>query len=416
MRQTILCIAASLLLLGATTGALALNALTDDQMTRVSGAAGITIAGPVDMLLTATSGTLDLSPGNDHTTRYLAITDGSDAGTAAISQDINVSAMKLVMNVVGDVDPGAATRTALKLDVYDWSGDVTVSMDRIESRRSGYANALLFGQTIGPASFLPNGANPSMSLTMAPKGSTGIAGELGMKLYIGYLDFAGPSNVINNGTVHGHELVFCENFPDKATKDAYDDGVAWDYDNWAASGQWLMGELVDGSDADTVAKPVSLDVFTTGGNTYVVLRVQGHYTRTVAYPDSRLSNMGSNMGNSSTQSGGINGTTGEWNKTKNYVLGEVRLKEVVGVMRNTTNTGWLAQRSIGGLALEDLSMEYTKMIISAAGTEPYFVQRQFSGGTMPTTANLGNTTELPGTVTRWDTAGGTRTVTWSTTY
>lgn len=437
MKQRTLFVALILLLCSGT-GALALNALTDDQLTRISGTAGITIA-VNDMLLRmeATNATLNLNPDRPITTTGhflnieddpttgaaapypstdadpIAITIGSNTveGTALHEWAPAVIDMKLNLDVATD-----ATRTYANLALYNWDGNLYLKADRLELNDSAHTNNFVFGLNVGDIDFAANGANPSMYMTIAAHDTStnkkGISGELGMKLLVGEVGFTGinrttPANPAT-GIAHGIGLLFCQNFSDNATATAF--GANWSTTYWlanTASGMWTMGNLDE--------KPLTMDVVTYGTDYYMLLTIQGHFTKRFNYYDIGSTNMGTTTvwawdgnGDGDTLDAGeihISDPTTAANdayNTRKHVLGEVRLDYIEGRVDGVT-------RNIGGLSLEDLSMERTLMVLTPDGNpytgHPFHTNALNPGGNeteLPTAAGVLGTGGIDTTLTNWN--------------
>ena len=413
-KQPIIMFIVLALLLCRGNSALSFTALTDDEMTRVSGHAGINlVADSLKLRMEADSATLKLNPDrpNNH---YLKIADGSDGDTVAMTigsgtadasaahswQPATIST-HMSLNVGDD-----GARTALNLAVYDWDGDLFLKADQLELNRTGHTN-LLFGLNVGAINFADDGANPSMYMKIASHdtaGAVGISGEMGMKLLIDEIGFTG----INSDTARGVGLLFCEDFNDNAS--ATHLTADWTTDYWlanSASGMWTMGNLD--------YKPLTLDVATYNNNNYIIMTVQGGFTKRHTYPDMGSSNMGSNtvwVYDGTVYNANPNDAAYDTQNTWNSDLGEVRLDYVEA---RTTNTGGgTSIKNIGGLSLEDLAMERTYIVMTPDG-DPY------SGHIYSTNALNpgGNETELPGSYTDYfyDTDGdGVVPVTWNSTF
>ncbi|MFW5988781.1 MAG: hypothetical protein ACOCPQ_00970, partial [Desulfosudaceae bacterium] len=99
----------------------------------------------------------------------------------------------------------------------------------------------------------------------------------------------------------------------------------------------------DGYDVDNNGNP----------DTYLVTYVHGHYSRTVYYPDSGESGMGTSSGAVSSQP-----------TKRDYILGEVRIGQTGEATADKDGDGIDdSVDHVGAWALNDLSMTYTKMVI-----------------------------------------------------
>ncbi|MFZ5563897.1 MAG: hypothetical protein ACOZBW_07570 [Thermodesulfobacteriota bacterium] len=405
------------LLLCFVNGALALNILTDDQMTRISGSEGITIAADdLKLLIAADNATLNLNPdrpltgSGTGTGHFLNIEDGADAGSVAVSIGSATAGQAATIDMRLDLDVADdGTRTFANLALYNWNGDLYLKADRLEANNATHSNNFLFGLSVGEINFAADGTNPSMYMRLAahdPSGS-GISGELGMKLLIDEISFTG----INNGTAHGVGLLFCQEFNDNAS--ATHLGPFWNTSYWlanTASGMWTMGNLD--------YKPLTLDVATYSGNQYIIMTIQGHFTKRHTYPDMGSSNMGSttvwiyngtryitNPNNATWNDGGTIRDVNAAN-TWNSDLGEVRLDFVEAYTNGSI-------KNIGGLSLEDLAMERTYMVITPDG-DPYQGHPFTTNALNP----AGNETELPPQYRDYfnPNGNGIVPVTWNTTF
>ncbi|WP_041280556.1 hypothetical protein [Desulfosudis oleivorans] len=372
-------------------GALALNILTDNEMTRISGHAGINIvADDLKLRMEGGTTTLNLNPDRSggHYLRIVddgnsvlvtgayrdsdsvALTIGSGTTDTATAHSWQPATVDMHMKLdVGD----DGTRTALNLALYNWEADMYLKADMLQANTSTRTNDL-FGLNVGEINFADNGANPSMYMKIASHDSgTGISGELGMKLLIDTIGFTGinrstPANP-TTGSAYGEGLLFCQAFSDNAS--ATHLGGNWSTDYWlanTASGMWTMGNLD--------VQPLTLDVTTYNNNQYIIMTIQGHFTKRFTYPDMGSTNIGSNTvwGHDDDGNGDItaaemninvnpNSSTYNADNTWDNVLGEVRLERVVAYVDG-------ANRNIGGLSLEDLAMERTYMVMTPDG-DPY---------------------------------------------
>ncbi|MDY6823831.1 MAG: hypothetical protein SWH68_08580 [Thermodesulfobacteriota bacterium] len=278
---------------------LALETLTDKELTGVSGQSGIT------MILQGANPRMDLLAGSEGgsggyinltspatTSHYLEFIDDTDADLAAVSisgaDDANaatIDSLRLTLDTYT-----RSGESGVILQAHDWDGEVYIKADAIQANDDFHANNL-FGLSIGQIELMDfdGDGGPSASLSVqshAGINDWGVSGagidmDLFMEIYVE--EFAlYPST----GTAQGaKDIVLAKEFNgsflwDAETADTDPIGT------WDPTGSFL-------SDGQSTTRPMSLDFSTdTDGNGYISLFLAGNHTATYTYPASEIATYG----------------------------------------------------------------------------------------------------------------------------
>ena len=280
------------------------------------------------------------------------------------------------------------------------------------------------------------------------RGYTGIGGELGLRPGGGSLGFFG---MVKSGSVWGtgvqeataNDVMFAGDIVDKGAagvtypnwkyfnKDYYysDKIDDWNimgelvvgvhhrrtYNRSGYYGSWANGNTLTmdnyaaqqiGHSSDT--RPLRIEVATSDqGDTYLVAYLNGHYSRTVYYPDSSVSTMRTSYG----------GCVPSTPVRKDYIIGELRVgrfkeanpdrdfdgaPDYIGTYRAGTPMAEYypdGARHTGAWAINDISVEYQKAVIPcnrslnyeiSGASEGYLIPNLDYGGNIETIDGNGN--------------------------